>query len=129
MMGSLMGPRIWVIVPTLNEESAIEETLQSLKADGHCDVLVVDGGSSDLTVSKAKPLASRVIPCGGGLFAQLNHGARQVTGDVFLFHYADVRFPPGGRRAIEQALESPQVVGGAFALRFQSERTFYKIIA
>ena len=122
-------PSIGAIVPTWNEEDIIEATLQSLRRDGIGNVVVVDGGSNDQTRLRARPLASQILECGGGLFAQLNFAARQAESDVFLFQYADVRFPAGGREAIERALESASVVGGAFTLGFHSERTRYQLIA
>lgn len=116
-------------MPTWNEAEIIEETLRSLRDAGIENVLVADGGSQDETLEKARPLASRLLECGGGLFSQLNLAARQVEGDVYLFQYADVRFPSGGKQAIERALESASVVGGAFTLGFHSERRRYKLIA
>ena len=121
--------RLSVIVPTWREAEEIESTLRSLRDGGVNEILVVDGGSDDGTTDLARAHADRILHCRGGLFAQLNHGAREARGDVLLFHYADVRFPRGGRAAIDRALGDHEVVGGAFALSFASEGRRYRLIA
>ena len=55
--------RISIIVPTLNEAGQIGSMLsklQPLRERGH-EVIVVDGGSRDKTISEAKPFADRVL--------------------------------------------------------------------
>ena len=120
---------ITAIVPTWNEEDSIRSTLLGLREGGLDEILVVDGGSQDDTVPRAAEIADRVFGAAGGLFAQLNHAANEASGDALLFHYADVQFPSAGRKAIEGALLSQAVVGGAFSLSFDSGRMRYSIIA
>jgi rSAM/selenodomain-associated transferase 2 len=124
-------PRLTIsaIVPTWNEEAVIVEALESLRRGGVDEILVVDAGSDDGTAARARAIADRCLEGSGGLFAQLNAGARQAAGDVLLFHYADVLFPAAGRQAIESALTSPLAVGGAFRLSFASERWRYQVTA
>ena len=43
-----------VIIPTLNEESCLAETLRHLQAHRPHEVLVVDGGSTDNTCAIAE---------------------------------------------------------------------------
>jgi rSAM/selenodomain-associated transferase 2 len=121
--------RITAIVPTWNEEDSIRSTLLGLRQGGLDEILVVDGGSQDDTMDRASEIADRVVAATGGLFAQLNHAAQEAAGDALLFHYADVQFPAAGRQAIEAALRSPAVIGGAFSLSYDSDRTRYSIIA
>jgi succinoglycan biosynthesis protein ExoA len=55
-------PFVTVVVPTLDEESHVEACLQSLLPQwppSHCEVLVVDGGSSDRTVEVVASVARR----------------------------------------------------------------------
>ncbi|PJC57531.1 MAG: glycosyl transferase, partial [Ignavibacteria bacterium CG_4_9_14_0_2_um_filter_37_13] len=59
---------ISIIIPTYNEESVIEKTLQNLKKiDGiaETEIIVVDGRSSDRTVSIAKNYASVISSAKG----------------------------------------------------------------
>jgi glycosyltransferase involved in cell wall biosynthesis len=122
-------PTVSAIVPALDEGAWIEASLRSLREGGVAEVIAVDGGSADGTVEAARPLADRVLAATGGLFAQLDAGAREARGDVLLFHYADVVFPRGGVRAIARALEDPAVAGGAFSLALGSERARYRVVA
>jgi len=125
-----MAPeRVSVIVPALNEEIVLPSTLESLRDRGFHEVIVVDGGSRDRTIAVAAPLSTRVLEESGGLARQLNRGAREATGDVFLFHYADLRLPEGALGTLRRALEAPEVVGGAFALDLDSPRVVFRWIA
>src|SRR5262245_5070331 len=123
------GLRVSVIVPTLNEERTIASTIQDLHRQGAREVIVVDGGSRDRTLALAGPLASRILQCPPGIAGQLNRGAREATGEVLLFHFADLRLPEGGLGVIRWVLRDPEVVGGAFSLAFDSARPVYRVIA
>jgi rSAM/selenodomain-associated transferase 2 len=121
--------RISVIVPTLNEADGVGRCLASLRAAAVDEIIVVDGGSHDGTLERARAQADRVFEGESDLFAQLNRGAREATGEVLLFHYADVLFPAGGRSAIEGALQTPDRCGGAFRLVFASPERRYRVTA
>ncbi len=119
--------RLSAVVPTLDEESTVAASLDSLRAGGVDELIVVDGGSRDGTIDIAKGMADVVLRSERGLFAQLNVGAAQASGDGFVFHYADVRFPPNGAAAAISAME--RSAGGAFSLAFDSDRRSYRFIA
>ena len=92
-LGEIPSPEISVIIPTLNEESAIEEALQVLAAHpdaGRFDVIVVDGGSRDATVERARRF-SRVLSAPRGRSAQMNAGARAARGDFRALILADTK--------------------------------------
>ncbi len=120
--------RISLIIPTLNEESTIAATLDDLLARGAHEVIVVDGGSEDRTESLARPRATRFLRETGGLALQLNRGACSATGEVLLFHPADVRLPGTAFEEIERALARSGTVGGAFRLRLDSPRRAFRLI-
>jgi len=48
----------------------------------------------------------------------MNAGAKASRSVVLLFLHADTQLPPEARTAIEEALTSPEVVGGRFDVRF-----------
>src|SRR5205085_1676909 len=58
---------------------------------------------------------------------QLNLGASAASGDCFLFLHADTWLNPRSLTAIEGALQSPNVVGGAFVRRFRSRSLFLAV--
>src|SRR5205085_6306831 len=110
--------RFSIIVPVLNEEAVLEDhlahlTTQCVQYD--CEVLIVDGGSTDNTISIAQRYG-QVIHSARGRATQMNAGAAAANGEVLLFLHADTRLPDEAFSAIQRALASPKVVGGAFQL-------------
>ncbi|TLF51764.1 glycosyltransferase [Halomonas urmiana] len=99
-------PRLSIIIPTLNEAAIIEAQLTRLAPlrAGGAEILVVDGGSRDATLARARPLASRVIESEPSRARQMNAGAREARGRQLLFLHADTRLPPGAEHAITEAL-------------------------
>ncbi len=109
-------PRISVVIPVLDEEARIARQLQRLAfLRGLCEVIVVDGGSRDRTVERARASGhARVITAPRGRADQMNAGAAAATGEVLLFLHADVELPADAPRIVAKALEAPEVVAGAF---------------
>jgi rSAM/selenodomain-associated transferase 2 len=105
---------ISVVVPTLNEEPQIADTLASARAAGVCEIIVVDGASTDGTRDVAARHADRVLAAPRGRAMQMNAGAAAARGDVLLFLHADTRLPTGFDAAVLAALTDPAVVGGRF---------------
>lgn len=123
--------RFSIIMPVLNEAATLESQLAHVT--GQCvhldyELLIVDGGSSDETVAIAKRYG-RVICSPRGRALQMNAGAAAANGDVLLFLHADTILPENAFIAIEHALASPNVVGGAFRLCFNCNRWPYRLVA
>ena len=113
--------RISVIIPTLNEESHIEKTLQSvIKQEGNYEFYVVDGGSTDNTVVIAKRYAC-VISSKRGRAIQMNAGAKLCKGDILLFLHADTLLPDNAFREIRKRMKDDTVVGGSFYIEFDAD--------
>ncbi|OHB39800.1 MAG: hypothetical protein A2Y09_00185 [Planctomycetes bacterium GWA2_39_15] len=113
--------RISVIIPTLNEESHIEKTLQSvIKQEGNYEFYVVDGGSTDNTVAIAKRYAC-VISSKRGRAIQMNAGAKLCKGDILLFLHADTLLPDNAFREIRKRMKDDTVVGGSFYIEFDAD--------
>ena len=113
---------ISVIIPTLNEEENLPETLAALAATSEqVEVVVCDAGSEDGTISVAEASGARVVTCEKRQrAAQLNAGAAIAKGDALWFLHADTWVPPTSVRALRQALDDEDVVGGGFKRRFRS---------
>jgi rSAM/selenodomain-associated transferase 2 len=104
-----MAVRLSIVMPVLNEAAHIQASLQGLqawRAQG-VEVIVVDGGSSDDTLSLASPLADRVIASARGRARQMNAGAASSTGEALLFLHADTCLPAGACEAVRDALTQP----------------------
>jgi rSAM/selenodomain-associated transferase 2 len=92
------------------------------------ELLVVDGGSRDGTLERARAAGARVIETAPGRARQLRAGVDASKGEVVLFLHADTRLPPGWRQALGSALEDPGVSGGAFGLRFDERRLSIRLL-
>lgn len=104
-----------VVVPVLDEADRIGDHLDALVwIEGLHEVIVVDGGSRDRTLSIALSRRVKVLQAPRGRAHQMNRGAREATGDVLLFLHADVRLPADALGCIEEVLACPDTVAGAF---------------
>ena len=107
-----------IVVPTLNEAEEIVAALRQLRRDfPDCELVVVDGGSSDATATLAAGHA-RVLQSPPGRAVQMNAGASATTAPVLWFVHADCRIDPNALGQLRAALADPAVVGGGLSLRF-----------
>jgi glycosyltransferase involved in cell wall biosynthesis len=85
-----------IIVPTLNEENGIVETLRQInELDIDKEVLVVDGRSIDKTVENAKRLGAKIIiekRMGKGI--AMATGVENAKGEFIAFLDGDGTYPP-----------------------------------
>lgn len=118
-----------IIIPTLNEEKLIERTLLAVKAAApDAELLVVDGGSSDETVARARRHA-RVITAARGRGGQLNAGAKVTSGEIVFFLHADTIPDAEGIVELMTVMQDETIAGGAFRMRFDDARPLYKKIS
>lgn len=113
--------QVSVIIPALNEERFIEESLRSVEQAGAAEVIVVDGGSTDRTCARASGRAT-IVNTAPQRARQMNVGARVATGDVLLFLHADTTLDPRAVEAIRQVFFDRRTVGGTFSLQFDEPR-------
>jgi rSAM/selenodomain-associated transferase 2/rSAM/selenodomain-associated transferase 1 len=109
------GRTISVIIPTLNEEAEIGETLSTVFRGSPDEVIVADGGSTDGTCALARGFGAKVVSVARGRARQLNAGAGHARGEVLLFLHADTWVPAGYARLMTQCLDQRGVAGGAFS--------------
>ena len=110
-------PKISVIIPTLNEEKTLFQTLEKVNEGFNVECMIADGGSTDLTHGVADQKFSHFMKCEKGRGRQMNSGAAAASGEILLFLHADTELPDHWDFLIRAALKNPQVALGAF--RFQ----------
>jgi len=119
---------ISVIIPALNEAHCIREAISSARAEDHAEVIVVDGGSRDETVSIAKREGARVLTASGGRAEQQNQGAAAARGGILLFLHADSVLPADYGSAARKLLRDPGVALGAFSLHIQGSSSLLRLV-
>ncbi len=86
-----------VVIPTLNSESTLERCLQSVRAQtyGPLEVLVLDGGSRDNTMTIGRAMGASVHSLPGlGMAAATNRGIQLSRGNYLLRLDSDVLLSP-----------------------------------
>src|SRR5438270_9842358 len=111
--------KLSIIVPVLNEGEDIAQVLDGL-ADLRSlgvEVIVVDGGSRDATIQRARLRADLVISAPRGRALQMNAGAVKATGDVLLFLHADTQLPRDADHLVLNGLDRSGRAWGRFDVR------------
>lgn len=121
------APFLSIVVPIYNEERVIDRLLDQLRPLREtCEVILVDGGSTDGTLARIDD-AFTVIRAPKGRGGQLNAGARAATGAVLLFLHADSVLPPDPVGEVERVMRTHRV--GCFGVRFEPSSPLMRICA
>ncbi len=115
-------------MPVLNEAGALRETLGGLKLTQGEELIVVDGGSADETVSIAREFADTVLETRRGRGLQMHLGAERAGGGILLFLHADCLLPQGAFDAVRAALSEPGVSAGAFDLGIRHPSVCFRVV-
>jgi rSAM/selenodomain-associated transferase 2 len=121
-------PTLTIVIPVLNEETALASLLPSLhRAGGVLEVLVVDGGSDDGSETLVRDHGFRWLRASKrGRGGQLALGADEARGEVLFFLHADSRPPENFPALIAKRIQQPDCVGGAFRFGL-TERRWYEV--
>ncbi len=89
---------ISIIVPTYNEECTISDQidylLKGIEGLSKAEIIIIDGGSSDETMFKARSKnVTAVRSPSKGRAAQMNYGASIAKNDILYFVHADTQPP------------------------------------
>jgi rSAM/selenodomain-associated transferase 2 len=115
LVADLRSPSISIVIPVRNEAENLRQLLPELVATG-CEVIVVDGGSSDDSQQAVTEAGAQWLNGEPGRGQQMNAGAAIAQGNILLFLHADTQLPKGFQDWISPSLDRPGVVAGAFGL-------------
>ncbi|MEM9261528.1 MAG: TIGR04283 family arsenosugar biosynthesis glycosyltransferase [Bacteroidota bacterium] len=127
------SPWCSIIIPTLNEETALKACLEILMdqvAVGGLEVIIVDGGSQDATLAVAAAYGLQPLAGTRGRAQQLNAGAREAKGEFLWLLHADTIPPINWLQQLQIAAANGQYPA-CFQLRFdrQDESPWLRLFA
>ncbi len=129
---NLDNPKISIVIPVWNEESSIGELISHIRKNSDIgnitEILVVDGGSVDNTVSIAINHGATLLRSKKGRAKQMNFAAQRAKGDILYFLHADTFPPKDFDRFIVNAV-STQKETGCFQMRFDSDNWLLRLFA
>ena len=110
---------IAIIIPTYNEEETIVSLMNQLKGiKDRCEIVFVDGGSTDNTVKLIEESKFRLLHSKKGRNNQMNLGALSVEADILFFLHCDSTLPPNPLKEILDLMEVYRA--GCFGIAFKS---------
>lgn len=115
-------------MPVLNEAKIISDTLSRLRLSKNEELIVVDGGSTDESVSIAREFTDKVFITRTGRANVMNFGAKRAEGDILLFLHADCVLPDEGFRIIREVMKDSEVIAGAFDLSIAHQKLRFRFI-
>jgi rSAM/selenodomain-associated transferase 2 len=110
-----------VVIPALNEEQHLFQTLEIVGEGFNVEAIVVDGGSTDETRKIVEGFYPYLLKYGYGRAAQQNIGAADATGELLLFLHADTLLPERWDWIIRKTLADPAVALGAFTFKIKEQ--------
>lgn len=123
--------RLAIVVPVLNEAEIVASTLLRLAPlrERGAIVVVVDGGSEDDTLERARPLADIALSARRGRGAQMNAGLAALESgiDAVVFLHADTELPADADRLIAHALD--RAPWGRFDVRIDGRSHWLGLVA
>lgn len=114
-------PDLSIVIPALNAGAVLARTLDAVdptRLRPGCEILVVDGGSSDDTAAVARRHGARVVETAPGRGGQLAEGARKALGGWLLFLHADTVLADGWAEAVSAYCAEPAHRERAATFRF-----------
>ncbi|MDP2178569.1 TIGR04283 family arsenosugar biosynthesis glycosyltransferase [Methylicorpusculum sp.] len=118
-----------IVIPTLNEVDGILPVLMHLQGlRDQVEIIVVDGGSEDDTVSRASNWVDKVLISGKGRAVQMNAGAQTASGNVLIFLHADTFLPDDALSLIRQSINE-EYFWGRFDIDLIGDHFMLRIIS
>jgi rSAM/selenodomain-associated transferase 2 len=123
--------KLSLIIPVLNEEEFFikeKSFIQSALKQQH-EIIIVDGGSTDQSLTYAKKLDCKIILTKPSRGHQLHLGTIASSHKYLVFLHADTKLPKQGLETIAELLNQPNIGWGRFNVSFSNKKLIFKIIA
>jgi glycosyltransferase involved in cell wall biosynthesis len=110
-----MLPKISIITPSYNQGKYIERTIKSVLNQNYpnLEYIVMDGGSTDNTISILKKYSHKIIwqsKKDDGQGGAINQGFKKATGEILSYLNSDDTLEPGALEIVAQKyLDNPQL--------------------
>ena len=117
-------PLVTIVIPVLNDTTALTSLLPTLPVDPSVQVVVVDGGEErDPAWNALRERHPEVewIRSARGRGVQMNVGAKRARGRWLVFLHADTRLGAGWLDLLRRLDARPSIVGGSFRFSLDSE--------
>ncbi|MGI8944206.1 MAG: glycosyltransferase [Qipengyuania sp.] len=105
-----------LVIPVLDEERALPVLAERLARldPPPAEIILVDGGSSDRSMTIAREAGWRVLRCERGRARQINNGVEQANGEIVCVLHADTLPPADAIAVIEETLADPRIALASF---------------
>ena len=121
---------ISLIIPTLNEKENFSIVKKNIELLNSKEVVIIDGNSSDKTISTFSSLKKRIIISSPSRGVQLHLGAQNAKENWFLFMHADTLLNNKNIKDINQFIKKKNYKKvGYFKIRFDSNSISALIIS
>ena len=117
------SPLVTIVIPVLNDTTALTSLLPTLPVDPSVQVVVVDGGDGRDTASDAlreRHPQIEWIRSARGRGVQMNAGAKRARGRWLVFLHADTRLGAGWLDLFRRLDNHPSIIGGSFRFALDS---------
>lgn len=129
-------PTISIVTPSYNQGAFLEGTICSVLGQGYpsLEYIVVDGGSSDLSVDVIRRYADRLkhweSVADRGQSHAINKGMSYASGEILAWLNSDDRLEPGAlmtvARAVQEHPEAQVFVGAGRKINVLGQQVYYK---
>ena len=121
---------ISLIIPTLNEKENFSKVKNNIELLNSKEVFIIDGNSSDKTISTFSSLRKKIIISSPSRGVQLHLGAQNAQENWFLFMHADTLLNNKNIKDINQFIKKKNYKKvGYFKIRFDSNSISALIIS
>jgi glycosyltransferase involved in cell wall biosynthesis len=111
-------PETSIIIPTLNEEAYLPETMSSLANQNikkaypeKFETIVVDSGSTDRTLETGRKFEAKILCAPKGKLTARHIGVMNAQGEIIIGVDADTYYPPNYLNLVLKEFRNPETVG------------------